>query len=83
MSRLGATKNVGGLSRTPEPEEPVPAHPPVTLYVLERDSGGWRPSIYRMEAAALVRHGELLSTHEPDIKGLAIEQLMRHLEERR
>lgn len=83
MSRIGATKNVGGLSRVPEPEEPVADHPPVTCYVLEREGGGWRPSVYEVPAAVLVKHGTLIATHEPDIKGLAVEQLMRRIEERR
>jgi hypothetical protein len=82
MSKLGATKNVGALSRAPEPEEPVTPHPPVLAYVLERDGGGWRPSIYRVPASILVAHGELVHTHEPDLKGLALEQLVRHIEER-
>jgi hypothetical protein len=63
-------------------EAPAIPHPPVLAYVLERDGGGWRPSIYRVPASILVAHGELVHTHEPDLKGLALEQLVRHIEER-
>lgn len=64
-------------------EPPAPEHPPITCYVLEREGGGWRPSVYELPAAILVKHGTLVATHEPDIKGLAVEQLMRRIEERR
>jgi hypothetical protein len=64
-------------------EEPAPALPPVIVYVLEREAGGWRPSIYEVPASLLVTAGKRIATHEPDIKALAIEQLMRHIEERR
>lgn len=83
MSKLGAqVRNTGGLNRRPEPEDDATL-PPVVVYVLEREGGGWRPSIYEVPADVLVKHGRRVATHEPDIKALAIEQLMRHIEERR
>lgn len=82
MSRIGATlKNTGSMTRTPEPEEPATL-PPVVVYVLEKEGGGWRPSIYEVPASVLVAHGKRVHTHEPDLKALAWEQIERHWLER-
>lgn len=63
-------------------EEPAPPIAPTVCYVLEREGGGWRPSIYEIDPRALVKHGKRIHTHEPDLRALAWEQIARHFEER-
>jgi hypothetical protein len=74
------SRNVGGLSRKPEPEEPAAPHATVTAYVIVRDGAGWRPSILELPADVAARH--LVRTWEPDLFGLAKDKLDRHIEER-
>lgn len=69
-----------GVKRSPEPEEPVAAHPPTRVYAIERDGPGWRTTFYDVPAAALVPHQT--KAWEPDLKGLAMDKIMRDIEER-
>ena len=74
------SRNTGGLSRKPEPEEPAPPLPTVTAYVIVRDGPGWRPSILELPVDVAARY--MVRTWEPDLFGLAKDKLDRHIEER-
>lgn len=76
-ARKGIEMKAGAIK-----EEPVPEHEPLIAYVLEREGGGWRPSIYEIDPRMLVKHGRRVHTHEPDLRALAWEQIARHFEER-
>lgn len=68
------------IKRTPEPEEPVAAHPPVRAYTITREGAGWRVCWYDVPPSVLVPYQT--EAREPDLKGLAMDRIMRDIEER-
>lgn len=75
-----SNKSIAGVKRIPEPEEPVQTHPPTRVYAIERDGVGWRTTFYDVPPAVLVQHQT--QAWEPDLKGLAMDRIMRDIEER-
>lgn len=68
------------IKRTPEPEEPVAAHPPERFYSIVREGVGWRVAFHDAPPAEMARYQT--KAFEPDLKGLAMDRIMRDIEER-
>lgn len=64
----------------PAPEEPVPPHPTVEAYTIERDGAGWRTSVLELPADVAAKY--MRHTYEPDLFGLAKDKIDRAIEGR-